>query len=291
MTIEFTEFTQRVNKAIDFLSPEELRNLREGMEKKDCINKDSNKDDADVIRKGLSVISIDDLETIAPSAIKMLISELTTAELNVPSVNTEESKPQTTTDETEESLVQEAVKILAQRQKPGAEIPRDLQPRMAYIFAKLHHKFFISYREIERQIALSRQTIANYSNKFEDDQPDTVKMWIQSVENKVSSKVEETLGKQASARAIETLKGNIILGDVIREKYSGIASSRGYNLFDQRHLEKVIKEGVSLFFSIDGIENAIIKIEKENEYLRIQNISQKRTISELNSQILILTEV
>jgi hypothetical protein len=287
MATDISDLMQRIEKAVDFLTIDELKNLRGEMEKKGFLNLDS-KEDPDAIKEALQHISIEDLDGIAPSAIKMLISELTAAEDTTSSIIGEEQKPQTI-EENEETLVQEAVRILAQRPKPGAEVPRDLQPRMMYILSKLHHKFSVAYREIERRIALSRQTIANYSDKYEDEQPDTVKMWVQSVENKVYSKTEETIAKQASTRAIETLKGNILLGDVIRNTYAGVASVKGYNLHDQKHLEKVIKEGASLFFSIDGIQENIMKIERENEILRNQNVSLKKVNVDLYNKILILT--
>jgi hypothetical protein len=87
------------------------------------------------------------------------------------------------------------------------------------------------------------------------------------------------------------LKENITIGDAVREKWAAAAGIKGYNLYSSPDLNKVINQGVSLFFEIDGIHQNIMKIEKENEKLRTQNFSLKKVNADLYNKILILTTV
>lgn len=284
MATDISDLMQRIEKSVDFLSTDELKKLHGEMEKKGFIDSDL-EEDPNAIKEALQKISIEDLEQIAPSAIKMLISELTAEEEEAASVNIEIQSKSQTTDETEESLILEATQILNQRPKAGAEIPKDLQPRVAYIFAKLHNKFSLSFREIERRIDLSRQTISNYEERYAEEQPDTIRMWIQSVESKVFSKVEETIGKQAAARTIATLKENITIGDMVREKFAAAAYVRGYDLYIAKDFERLIYKALNLFFEIDGIFQSIIDTERENQKLRNNIQVLKKRNSYLNTLV------
>ncbi len=291
--MQIDEFNQKVFRIINGLDLREITNIHNALIEKGFCEKTPDLTETNLkkeIKNAFQRVSIEDLETIVPDKIQDVIAEFKDENGNelISDENQEITQP-LQQEETAESLVSEASKIVAQRSTTNSEIPRDLQPRLSYICAKLIHKFSYSQREIAKQINLSRTSISSYDEKYFKEQPDTVKMWIQSVESKVFSRVEETVGKQAATRAIDVLKGNISFGDVVREKYVGIAAARGYNLYDQRHLEKVITQGVSLFFEIEGISQNIMKIERENEILRTQKFSLKKVNADLYNKILILT--
>lgn len=285
--MEYNEILTRVNQTLEKMDSSELKNLHADLVDRGYISdvgdEELNAEDLqEDIKNSLKKISAEELNEIAPPQIKQILSQL---EAEVPEEISEnkEQKIDVSEEETKETLIAEAVEIIAQRPRENAEIPVDLQPRLKYIISKLHIKFQISHREISRLINLNRATVANYEEKYVSEQPDLIKMWSQSVENKVFAKTEETISKQASLRAITTLRENITISDNVREKFAAAAAVRGYNLYDVKDFEKLLNKSIHLFFEIDGIFQSIMDVERENQKLRDIVHILKKQINQLNT--------
>lgn len=282
--MDIKDFNTKLFGIIDGLESTEAKELSEQLYKKGCYGRDFTFRDIgnditklkDAIKIGIQKISIEDLDAFAPREIKHAIQDFVDQNELPDDVFYNQPAEQI---ELKESLIQEAIQISAQRRNDREEIPRDLQKRMGYIIAKLNIMYKIPRTEIAKLINIHRNTVNEYARTTMQSQPDLIKMWGQTVENKTNLKVEETISKQVGEKVISVVRDNISLGDGLRTEYSIIAAQKGYNLYNPGDLEKIVKKAMQLFFSIDSVYTNIISLEKENERLRNQiNILKGETV-------------
>jgi len=280
--MDIKDFNTKLFGIIDGLESTEAKELSEQLYKKGCYGRDFTFRDIgsdikklkDAIKIGVQKISIEDLDSFAPPVIKQAIQEF----IDQNEVPDEAFYNQSTEQaESKESLIQEAIQISAQRRSDRDEIPRDLQKRLGYIIAKLNVMYKLPRTDIAKLINVHRNTVNEYARTTLQSQPDLIKMWGQTVENKTNQKVEETISKHVGDKAILIVRDNITLGDGLREKYAIIAAQRGYNLYSSGDLEKLVNNAVLLFFSNDSVYANIIALEAENTRLR-------RQVNELREQ-------
>ncbi len=291
LCMDIKDFNTKLFGIIDVLESTEAKELSEQLYKKGCYGRDFTFRDIgndikklkDAIKIGVQKISIEDLDSFAPPAIKQAIQEF--IDLNEVPDETFYNQPSEQT-ESKDSLIQEAIQINSQRRSDREEIPRDLQKRMGYIIAKLNVMYKLPRTDIAKLINIHRNTVNDYAKSTMQSQPDLIKMWGQSVENKTNQKVEETISKHVGEKAISTVRDNINLGDGLREKYAVIAAQRGYNLYSPGDLEKLVNSAVLLFFSNDAVYANIIALETENTRLRCQ----VNELKEQNKEIGILQD-
>ena len=290
--MDIKDFNTKLFGIIDALESIEAKELSEQLYKKGCYGRDFTFRDIgndikklkDAIKIGVQKISIEDLETFSPPTIKQAIQEFVDENETPDEVFYNQPSEQV---ESKESLIQEAIQISAQRRSDREEIPRDLQKRLGYIIAKLNVKYKLPRTDIAKLINIHRNTVNDYAKTTMQSQPDLVKMWNQSVENKTIQGTEETIGKQATGRAISILKDSIMLGDTIRDKYAVIAAQKGYNLYNKGDLETLITKAVNLFFESESVYLGIVQLEKERMRLYYQVAQLRKQNSELNRILLI----
>ncbi len=285
--MDIKDFNNKLFGIIDVLESTEVKELSDQLYRKGCYGRDFTfrdiRDDIkklkDAIKIGVQKISIEDLDSFAPPTIRQAIQEF--IDSNEAPDETFYNQPAELM-ESKESLIQEAIQISAQRRNDREEIPRDLQKRMGYIIAKLNVMYKLPRTDIAKLINVHRNTVNEYARTTMQSQPDLIKMWGQTVENKTNQKVEETISKHVGEKAISTVRDNITLGDGLREKYTIIAAQRGYNLYSSGDLEKLVNSAVQLYFSNDSVYTNIVALEMENARLRQQvNVLQKQ-IEELD---------
>ena len=292
--MDISEFYDKIFKIIDSLESAELIDIHNHFYEKGCyetlnlsIDTKNITQVKEAIKKGLQKISLEDLDSFSPVKIKEVIKEFTNPDETDEYDTETQNIIQSSQEETQESLTKEAINIGSQRQNDRQEIPRDLQKRLGYIIAKLNVKYRVSRRDLAKLINLNRNTINEYTNQCLNSQPDLVKMWNQSVENKTIQGTEETIGKQATGRAISILKDSITLGDNIREKYAVVAAQKGYNLYNKGDFETLINRAVNLYFESESVYLGIVQLEKERMRLYNQVAHLKKQNSELNELLLV----
>lgn len=292
--MDISEFYDKIFKIIDGLESTELINIHNHFYEKGCyetLNLSIDIKDItqvkEAIKKGLQKISLEDLDSFSPSKIRNVIKEFTNPEETDDFDNEYHNTILPSQEETQESLTKEAINIGSQRQNDRQEIPKDLQKRLGYIIAKLNVKYKVSRRELAKLVNLNRNTINEYTNQCLNSQPDLIKMWNQSVENKTIQGTEETIGKQATGRAISILKDSITLGDNIREKYAVVAAQKGYNLYNRGDLETLINRAVNLYFESESVYLGIVQLENERMWLYNKVAYLKKQNSDLNKLLLI----
>lgn len=291
--MDIKDFNTKLFGIIDVLESIEAKELSEQLYKKGCYGRDFTFRDIgndikklkDAIKIGVQKISIEDLDLFAPPLIKQAIQEF--IDQNEVPDETFYNQP-TEQSESKEALIQEAIQISAQRRNDREEIPRDLQKRMGYIIAKLNVMYKLPRTDIAKLINIHRNTVNDYAKTTMQSQPDLIKMWGQSVENKTDRKIEETVSKHVSDKAVSVVRDNINLGDGLREKYAIIAAQRGYNLYSSGDLEKLVNSAVQLYFSNDSVYINIIALETENARLRQQVNIFRGQIEELDELKLLL---
>ncbi len=292
--MDISEFYDKIFKIIDSLESAELIDIHNHFYEKGCyetlnlsIDTKNITQVKEAIKKGLQKISLEDLDSFSPVKIKEVIKEFTNPDETDEYDTETQNIIQSSQEETQESLTKEAINIGSQRQNDRQEIPRDLQKRLGYIIAKLNVKYRVSRRDLAKLINLNRNTINEYTNQCLNSQPDLIKMWNQSVENKTIQGTEETIGKQATGRAISILKDSITLGDNIREKYAVVAAQKGYNLYNKGDLETLINRAVNLYFESESVYLGIVQLENERMRLYNQNAILKKQNLELNELLLV----
>ncbi len=292
--MDISEFYDKIFKIIDSLESAELIDIHNHFYEKGCyetlnlsIDTKNITQVKEAIKKGLQKISLEDLDSFSPVKIKEVIKEFTNPDETDEYDTETQNIIQSSQEETQESLTKEAINIGSQRQNDRQEIPRDLQKRLGYIIAKLNVKYRVSRRDLAKLINLNRNTINEYTNQCLNSQPDLIKMWSQSIENKTIQGTEETIGKQATGRAISILKDSITLGDNIREKYAVVAAQKGYNLYNKGDLETLINRAVNLYFESESVYLCIVQLENERMRLYNQAADLKKQNLELNTLLLI----
>ena len=273
--MDIKDFNTKLFGIIDALESTEAKELSEQLYKKGCYGRDFTFRDIgsdikklkDAIKIGVQKISIEDLDSFAPPTIRQAIQEFIDSN-EVPDESFYNQPPEQS--ESKEALIQEAIQISAQRRNDREEIPKDLQKRMGYIIAKLNVMYKLARTDIAKLINIHRNTVNDYAKTTMQSQPDLIKMWGQSIENKTNLKVEETISRHVGEKAISTVRDNINLGDGLREKYAIIAAQRGYNLYSSGDLEKLVNSAVQLYFSNDDVYINIVALEAENARLRQQ---------------------
>jgi len=273
--MDIKDFNTKLFGIIDALESTEAKELSEQLYKKGCYGRDFTFRDIgsdikklkDAIKIGVQKISIEDLDSFAPPTIRQAIQEFIDSN-EVPDESFYNQPPEQS--ESKEALIQEAIQISAQRRNDREEIPKDLQKRMGYIIAKLNVMYKLARTDIAKLINIHRNTVNDYAKTTMQSQPDLIKMWGQSIENKTNLKVEETISRHVGEKAISTVRDNINLGDGLREKYATIAAQRGYNLYLSGDLEKLVNSAVQLYFSNDDVYINIVALEAENARLRQQ---------------------
>jgi predicted transcriptional regulator len=271
--MEIDELNQKITQKIDSLTPGDINETYTALcEKSLCeLGSFSDLEKRTAIKNSISTISIEDLESIAPLAIKTIIQEF--ADSSGQYYDDEENQEAETivragVDENKEDLVKEAIVISTQRLNDRSEIPRDLQKRLSYILSKLNVRYKISKREIVKLINLHPGTVSKYISECLTSQPDLAKAWSQSAESKSISRIENTMARQTADRSIAIIKDSISIADEIREKHWIEASQHGYNLNLPGDLKKLINKSVQLYLNIDNVYTSIIALEGENERLR-----------------------
>lgn len=290
--MDIKDFNTKLFGIIDALESTEAKELSEQLYKKGCYGRDFTFRDIgsdikklkDAIKIGVQKISIEDLDSFAPAVIKQTIQEFIDAN-EVPD-ETFYNQPSEQI-ESQEHLIQEAIQISAQRRSDREEIPRDLQKRMGYIIAKLNIMYKLPRTDIAKLINIHRNTVNEYARTTMQSQPDLIKMWGQTVENKTNLKIEDTISRHVGEKAISTVRDNINLGDGLREKYAIIAAQRGYNLYSSGDLEKLVNSAVQLYFANDSVYTNIVALEAENLRLR-QQVSVLREQNEEMDEIKLL---
>ena len=285
--MDIKDFNTKLFGIIEGLESGEAKELSEQLYKKGCYGRDFTFRDIghdikklkDAIKIGVQKISIEDLDSFAPPTIKQAIQDF--VDQNEIPDETFYSQPAEHT-ESKESLIQEAIQISAQRRNDREEIPRDLQKRLGYIIAKLNIMYKLPRSDIAKQINIHRNTVNEYARTTMQSQPDLIKMWGSTVENKTNQKIEETVARHVGEKAISNVRDNINLGDGLRDKYAVIAAQRGYNLYSSGDLEKVANKAFDLFFSSSDVYINIIALESENEKLRQENKILREQNEELN---------
>jgi len=275
LCMDIKDFNTKLFGIIDALESIEAKELSEQLYKKGYYGRDFTFRDIgsdikklkDAIKIGIQKISIEDLDSFAPPLIKHAIQEF--IDQNEVPDETFYNQPSEQS-ESKEALIQEAIQISSQRRNDREEIPRDLQKRLGYIIAKLNVMYKLPRTDIAKLINIHRNTVNEYARTTMQSQPDLIKMWGQTVENKTNQKVEETISKHVAEKAISTVRDNITLGDGLREKYYSIASQKGYNLYSSGDLEKLVNSAVQLYFSNDSVYINIVALEAENARLRQQ---------------------
>lgn len=265
---------------IDALEPSKLTELHNKLSERGLYDENTNLTeigmDASKIKELVksSILhraSIDDLKEFGDEKIQSLIQEFTNP------IDADDDVggqiKQTEPDESQETLIREAIQILSQRANNREEVPKDLQARLGYIISKLNIKYKLSKRDTAKLINLHRNTINDYANQCQKTYPDLMRLWGQSIDNLTQRKTEETITKQASDRAIAILRDNINIGDTVREKFSIQAAQRGLNLYSCNDLETLIIKSVNLYFSMDMIHGMIRELEEKNERLLKENNS------------------
>ncbi len=292
--MDISEFYDKIFKIIDGLESTELIDIHNHFYEKGCyetlnlsIDTKNITQVKEAIKKGIQKISLEDLDSFSPIKIKEVIKEFTNPDETDEYDTETQNIIQSSHEETQESLTKEAINIGSQRQNDRQEIPRDLQKRLGYIIAKLNVKYRVSRRDLAKLINLNRNTINEYTNQCLNSQPDLVQMWSQSIENKTIQGTEETIGKQATGRAISILKDSITLGDNIREKYAVVAAQKGYNLYNKGDLETLINRAVNLYFESESVYLGIVQLENERMRLYNQVADLKKQNLELNRVLLI----
>jgi len=273
--MDIKDFNTKLFGIIDALESTEAKELSEQLYKKGCYGRDFTFRDIgsdikklkDAIKIGVQKISIEDLDSFAPPTIRQAIQEFIDSN-EVPDESFYNQPPEQS--ESKEALIHEAIQISAQRRNDREEIPKDLQKRMGYIIAKLNVMYKLARTDIAKLINIHRNTVNDYAKTTMQSQPDLIKMWGQSIENKTNLKVEETISRHVGEKAISTVRDNINLGDGLREKYATIAAQRGYNLYLSGDLEKLVNSAVQLYFSNDDVYINIVALEAENARLRQQ---------------------